>query len=641
MFSALWWKEWRQLRMLRWSGFGIGLFLPPFLLAMAEAGKRGWTVLGNISSYDAATVVQEAMPMFLALAVWPLLALMTAAQAFAADRAAGTEAFLLERPVRRSRVWQARAVAAISSTWLLVVGHLAVWWVCVRLLGNPAGFDELATFSRMVAQGTLFSGIAIFAGAAAAAFVRSPMQATLLGLVFAAIPVALANLLGFWYVGYSLGKVSLGFGIPLFLLVGYLVGSFRMQCRGEPAGQGRVRRGLAVLATAFVAMPVFLASTAPIVMRWDARLGLGNTAVYPAPSGSLAIVLNNRQRAAWLIDTVSGERLRFFAPPVSDVAWNADGDRLAMIHSAGGSGRRLPAPRIEVFDTAGARAGRSIVCDACLGWWNDSGLIWAGDRIVTLGFVEGRTGVMIFDPGTGERKTVPVPQGPTANQALLEAPQAGRAFLARLVRDPDEKERKSRKLLLHSIDIAGAKLGEPVRIPRVNSLYYADRSLSPSGTQWLRFPYDAGDQLEIFDVATGESRTIPTRTAEWLSGDRLVWVEKDGSDRRLMLGHPHDARELRSFPSAWTWFRTAPDRQRLLIANRLPGEPPRIDQWVYEIETDRWQDIRRPHEDPNAWFGSAQWAGAGALAFVGQGYLALQHLERPEEFEYVLGGPGS
>ncbi len=87
MFRALWWKEWRQLRLLRWSGLGIGLLLPPFLLVTAEAGERGWTVFGGIASYEAATVIQEALPKVMALAVWPLLALMTAAQAFAADRA--------------------------------------------------------------------------------------------------------------------------------------------------------------------------------------------------------------------------------------------------------------------------------------------------------------------------------------------------------------------------------------------------------------------------------------------------------------------------------------------------------------------------------------------------------------------------
>jgi ABC-type transport system involved in multi-copper enzyme maturation permease subunit len=642
MFRTLWWKEWRQLRLLRWSGLGIGLLLPPFLLAMAEAGQRGWSVFGGISSYDAATVVQEALPMFLILAVWPLLALMTAAQAFVADRSAGTEAFLLQRPVRRSRIWQARAAAAIGSTGLLLAVHIAIWWICVRLLGNPAGFDEAATFARLVAQGGLGAGIALLAGASAAAFVRSPMQAMLLGLVLTAVPVALSNLLGFWYVGYSLGDVSFGYAIPLFLLAGYVVGAFRMECRGEPAGRGRLRRGLVVLAGALVAMPVFLAATAPAVMRWDARLGLGNTTVYPAPSGGVAFALNNRQGAAWLIDTASGKRLRFFAPPVSDVAWNDTGDQLAVIHAAGGSGRRLPAPRIEVFDASGSPVGRPIECDACLGWWN-RGLLWAGDKIVTLAFVEGRVGVMIVDPATGERRTLSLPAGLSGTSRLIKSTEDGRVFVVWFGRSRARTADGSavRMAVLHRVDVEAASLQEQITVPGVDGVYYVDRALSPSGRSWLRTPSEPDEQVEIVDLESGETVALPTRTAVWLSGDRLAWVEAEGAERTLMFGRPGDARPIRSFRASGTWFRSSPDRDKLLVAIRVPEDPPRLLQWVYDTAADHWQEVQTPQADPTAWFGSAQWAGPGALAFVGPGYLALQYLEHPETLEYVIGSPDS
>ena len=42
MLKTLWSKEWRQLRMLRRAGVGIGLMMPPFLLALASASGRGW-----------------------------------------------------------------------------------------------------------------------------------------------------------------------------------------------------------------------------------------------------------------------------------------------------------------------------------------------------------------------------------------------------------------------------------------------------------------------------------------------------------------------------------------------------------------------------------------------------------------------
>ena len=110
--------------------------------------------------------------MIMALAVWPLLALMTAAQAFTADRAGGTDAFLLQRPVPRPRVWQARAGAALATTLVIVAVQLAVWWASVRLVGNPAGFDESATLARLLVQGGLGATIALLAGTAAAGFVR-------------------------------------------------------------------------------------------------------------------------------------------------------------------------------------------------------------------------------------------------------------------------------------------------------------------------------------------------------------------------------------------------------------------------------------------------------------------------------------
>ena len=77
------------------------------------------------------------------------------------------------------------------------------------------------------------------------------------------------------------------------------------------------------------------------------------------------------------------------------------------------------------------------------------------------------------------------------------------------------------------------------------------------------------------------------------------------------------------------------------MAIRVPEDPPRLLQWVYDPAADHWLEVQAPPADPPAWFGSAQWAGPGVLAFVGQGYLALQDLEHPETLEYVIGSPDS
>ena len=101
MFRALWIKHWVQLRTLRWVGLGLGIALPFFLWAGAAAGKRGWFGF-SVGTYDLTTLFGEALPPFSA-ALWGLLAVMFAAQTFAGDRAEGTDRFLLDRPVPRSR----------------------------------------------------------------------------------------------------------------------------------------------------------------------------------------------------------------------------------------------------------------------------------------------------------------------------------------------------------------------------------------------------------------------------------------------------------------------------------------------------------------------------------------------------------
>ena len=179
MFKALLRRQWRQLRLLRWSGVGIALLLPPILLSISEAARRGWTVLGQISDYTTATVVGELVPIFMAVAVWPLLALMTAAHAFAADRGNGTDQFLLQRPVRRSRVWLAHGVAALASALTIVLGQCAIWLGWMLLFGQLAAVDVGGMFNLLLG-GLLAVTVGLLAATVAAAFVRTPVQAVLL-----------------------------------------------------------------------------------------------------------------------------------------------------------------------------------------------------------------------------------------------------------------------------------------------------------------------------------------------------------------------------------------------------------------------------------------------------------------------------
>jgi len=138
MLRALWIKEWTQLRSLRWVGFGLGILFPPFLVTVAEAARRGWIPLASMSGYSVRDLFLNALP-GLATALWGLLALMMASQAFAADRSAGTESFVLERPVSRSKIWLARLLAGGASTLVLVLAHLAVYLALIQIVAGPSG----------------------------------------------------------------------------------------------------------------------------------------------------------------------------------------------------------------------------------------------------------------------------------------------------------------------------------------------------------------------------------------------------------------------------------------------------------------------------------------------------------------------
>jgi hypothetical protein len=644
MFKALVRKEWRQLRLLRGAGAGFGLLLPPLLLALAGASDRGWLFVPATHT-SAATVIREVLPLTLALGLWPLLALMVASQALAADRAAGTDAFLLDRPVPRSRVWLARVSAACGTTLVILAAHAAIWLLIVRLAGDPVSFDVTAALGRMLLRGGMATCVAMLAGIAAGAFARTPIQAVLFGLVLGSVPVAIGALfVGGWFWGYRLQGVPIGAGIPVILLIGYVAGSFLMECRGEPAGRGRVLRGALVLVAAFLAMPLFQAASAPLVLRWDAKLGLGNSTVIPAPSGDVALVLNNWQRAAWLIDTASRDKLRFFGPPVYGAAWTGDGSRLALVHGAGVAGRHLRDIRIEILGPSGARRRDAIVCEECREWWDDE-VYWIEERIVLPGFKEGRECVLIVDPATGERRPVEIPR-PVSRWTILGPPAAGALHVLRVLPPSDATgesatARPAPDLVLHRLDVPSAALGPGVDLPGVGYDFLMNRALSPSGRRWIaRTPSD-DERIRMLDLATGEALALPAGVATWLTDDRLAWVAAgDPGSFDLYVGHPGAERRVRTLPGRpWLWLEASPDLERLLIFSRTvveDGEDEDLRFWIYEPKADRLYEMPVV---PDLWFGAVQWAGPEKLAILEQGSLALIDARDPAGPEYVIGNP--
>ena len=140
LFRALVGKEWRQLRLVRRAGAALCLALPALLLAGAAAWHRGWLPFGRLGSYTTREVLTEGgLAMFV---VCVLLVPFVVVQGFLADRAAGTEVFLLTSPVRRRWVWSARLAASVLSILALFLFGFLVWAASTLPVGGLP--EELA-----------------------------------------------------------------------------------------------------------------------------------------------------------------------------------------------------------------------------------------------------------------------------------------------------------------------------------------------------------------------------------------------------------------------------------------------------------------------------------------------------------------
>jgi hypothetical protein len=390
-----------------------------------------------------------------------------------------------------------------------------------------------------------------------------------------------------------------------------------------------------------VAMPLFLGASAPIVMRLDARWSLGNTDVIPSRAGGAGLAINNAQRAGWLIDTESHERLRFVAPPVYDAAWSDDGARLALLHAAGGSGRMLPDPLLEILDRTGSRIGQPIECAECRSWWG-TGLVWSGDRIVLPAFVEGSQGLLILEPSTGRRRAVVIPR-PVSWFNLLQAGDSGALFVLRIVRrratadDETDAGRPTADGVIHRLDVDRGSIGPGTSLTDIGSNYGA-QALSPSGRRWLRRADGAETPMRIIDLETGQATTLPGKKALWLAGDDLAWLERreDGSFD-LLVGRPGASRIVRSLQRSWANLDVAPDGRKLLITTRGGGESWRFARALYDPATDRWQELAL--NDDSWGIGAVHWAGPEKLAVVGRGSLGLLDPRSSDGVVSVIGKP--
>ena len=203
---------------------------------------------------------------------------------------------------------------------------------------------------RVLLAGAAAILVAFPAGVAAATLLRSPIQAVLLGLVLAAIPPAMASMLGGLFPLAAFFTVPIGVVFPWLLLLAYPLASYRMDCRGEPAGRGRVRRGLWIVGVTLAAVPLLFLVLAPISLRaGSGRLAWPTLEIAAGGSGAAVGVIDQvwYSQSGWLVDIDSGKRLRFLPPPVLDLAWREDGELVAVIHESGPLGQVAEVTRLD------------------------------------------------------------------------------------------------------------------------------------------------------------------------------------------------------------------------------------------------------------------------------------------------------
>lgn len=563
MFRALWIKHWVQLRALRWVGFAVGIALPFVFWAGAEAAKRGWFGKGR-SDYDLTSLIIDALPMGAAV-LWGLLALMFSAQAFAGDRADGTERFLLDRPVSRRRTWLSRVLATLPSVLVVIAGQALYVWALATLVHGGTGPSIWTRIGTPLLVGAGLALLGTIGGMAAGTLMRNPMQAALVGAVLAALPIGVTM---FFLSVFQLAEIHglhLAFLLAPILPVALVVASYRASCLGEPAGRGRIQRGIVVLVVALVATPALFAATAPVVMRALVVAGWPQQAALEA---DVTVMLGGSYhgQSGWIIDTSSKEKIRFLKPPIRSTAWKADGSMLAVLHQAGalGSVREV---RLELFDRDGESL-RTFPVESESSYAR--GVHWAGELVLVREWLRvGRSAIRVLHPERGELGRIEVAGEGSQTWKLLGPTDDGSVFLHRFVsNDPRTYE-------LNRLDLTGFRLEEPALIEEGGDLpTFAAKVLSPSGRYFARLAYvDKVYSSRIYDLQEGTRTDYPDSViAGWLTGDRLLLLEKAGDEVRVVL-RGADGTELlsRTLPRGVTVL-ISPDGRRFLVAQRAMAD---------------------------------------------------------------------
>jgi hypothetical protein len=623
------------LRALRWSLVGIGLALPAAFALAAKAAEKGWG-MEAFTGYSMRTILLEAVPAALGLGLWPLAAMVIAVQAFTADRADGTEAFLLDRPVSRAWVWTSRLVASLGSLGEVVLVGLGMVLAFAAIFGE-AGLSRRVLFASAVACAVLMLA-AVVAALGATSLVSAALPAFLIALLLAATPV-LAGVGGALIFPYASWQ-----GIPLAGLAACLVGlamplaSWVADTRGEPAGRGRRLRSAVVLGGGLLLSGLGFVLAAPVLVRAGApRSQL--SVIAPAAGGTTLVTGERGFRvpdapkkarvpsalangpAGFLVDLTTGERRAFLAPEVQSARWDAEGTKLAVMDNArplGGIG----ASRLRFLDAEGQEIWPSFPEPDGVAVRDG---LWAGDRLVIVydGLEKPATRVDVLDPASGRQTTIFESTRPSF--ATLHAARDGRVFLYTVESDAaadgpvrrDDWDRAAWSL--RPLDAAQVRLGPPV----LEGHGAMHSGLSPSGRYWMQ---RSRGPTQLVDLTTGAATTVAAGVRPawmaWMSDDSLVWLEGNLNGWTLFRMAPGAS------PHAWA---SGPERFPLLkvspggafAAVILTGIGSREERPVLLLEAAASEGPRSLTHVAPFRIDGIDWAGPHTLAATKGGRLAL------------------
>ncbi len=679
-------KEWKQSAVLRRVALVLMVLVTPFVILVAEASARGWAPVFRITSYNLTDLIMEPVPALIGL-LWGFFALLACANAFATDRSTGNENFLLERPVSRTTVWKARLAATALNSLAVMAFGWGAWFLFSLALADPAEGVFLQSSNILLGMGAILVLVVICGGAAAAALIDVPMLAVLGGGLLATFPVLLGIYLGgaspfavaleldpdlFPTVLITLSRLPVGVVLPLLFFPAFVYASYRVLCKGEPAGRGKRKRGAQVLFGTLAAVFVLFLLLAPLAVRANVDRGKGNGVLIPSPGSRRAVLTSGGWNGGggYLVDTETGEELRWFPGLVNHPVWRRDGRFLALpgeipIFSWFGLQRTTLAvldgetgKRFIEFDLPGNCEFRSVLwvegkIFISLVDETEWGRVKGTDQAArALRFYLAEEGKAGWKDGT-IRKLKPRLrlEGMRVStwQAFSTRGSEDQVFFAIRLRKKDlppetSGQDISRNIGIGRLEILGDSL-EGRLVGRIGGgLYQARTCLSPSGryAQWIDAERDVENsrKLHLLDLQSEEpvplEKDAKSTWAYWLNDDELLWARKMEGHVNLYRWKSEEGESLLlGTGTGGLFIDPSPDGRKAFLRDyhKIHSEDGDVfkteNTWIYDSGSGRVRPISMTLQERGARSVYARWADPETILWNDREHTYLENVQDP------------